>query len=85
MTFSKLLLILPLFAVITVGILQSSYRITEGTLLGPPANVSVCAKIEVGFLGTDVSVILSTPLSGPSVTGMYIRTCTLQLCAKYSV
>ena len=47
------------------------YEATEGPLLGPLATVSVCVSIVVALdsLGTDVSVNILTPLTGPSVIG----------------
>ena len=45
------------------------YQATEGPLLGPPTVVMVCATIQLGSLGRDVSVNLVTPVTGSAVIG----------------
>lgn len=50
--------------VIFVGLLQLSYEVTEGPLLGPSTTVSVCTGIEVGSASRNISVSLVTPITG---------------------
>ena len=54
---------------ILVRLSQLMYQVTEGPLLGPAADVMVCATIQLGSLGRDVSVNLVTPATGPAVIG----------------
>ncbi len=54
-----------IYAVIIVGLSQLMYDVTEG----PLETVSVCVTIELGSLGSDVSVILMTPVTGSTVIG----------------
>ena len=70
--FHNLLLthILLLVTVVIIGLSSLVYQVTEG----PSAVVTVCATIQLGSVGREVAINLTTQVTGPGAisTGMVV-------------
>lgn len=58
-----------LYAVVIIGLSSMTYQVTEG----PNAVATVCATIQLGSVGKDVAVNLTTQVTGEVITGIDLQ------------